>query len=1208
MDERWKKYKQSTEIESMRTKTMWSGSKTKQDSKEFVIEDGKFVFKKVIYTPTLKQMVTEVIANVLDLLNDTITLDIQFNKDGLIEITNTGNGIPVIPHPKFNDKYVPEICCTPHGGSNIDVDDGHVSAGTNGVGLKVVYTNSTKFDLLTSDTISRKLFHIYFTTENNVTTTHPYKIFSYDNISANLTGGFTKISFMPDYKHLDYPNFSEEDYKSIYNVILTQVYITKIYRPNLRIVYNNNIISIPAFICPRNVTDVDLYRATQYVYNQYISSKNVPFLFNVACRTNKHPNKIINFDIRVSASVNASGTAHSILIINGIYVNSSEILTLVQEFFKENLKSKVKKVSGNERAQTNNRLLLSYLNLIVIVDIPNKYVEPSSQIKDKISIKKEYMKLFELPDPNDDKIKKMLNTLWRAIKDCMENKVGKETKSKLKVNSDIHIKADKAGTSESMKCGIFIPEGKSPSTFVRNVLPNFTYYGIYILNGVISNALKKSKKVTVNETDTYIPKNTLLKDERVQKLWQVIGLEHDKHYGFDEQGETNYKRLNYGYICSCTDEDDDGVGHIFGLLTCYIETYWPELFKRKFLRRLITPIARVARKSNYTYVDEDNLIIEFYNRYDIDEWVNKPENKAKLSTGEYKLYYYKGLGTHQPEEHILVKKKFEDSIRYFSYTEQDKGLFDLFYGQSTANRKKELMTPIIVPSKTYFEWCATNKVIPAEYQFKVVIKTFQLITITRRQLRMIDGNNDVKTKILYTAKHKLKANRESLVNFMGSIAKMTSYHHGDISLYGACVTMARKYLGTNLIPLINPDGNYGDRIVKDSAASARYLYTSLNKITRLIFTDEDDELLQYEFEEKYLNPTFFVPIIPIILLNDNNQVGTGWNTKMFARDLASVINNIVLAIQGNAINTMPTSMHKYKGKIKYNSSNHECIVGVYEITGTHSLLITEIPLGKYANTYTLKLETMYAGESPIIKSIRNTSKEDKINIQITFYNSIEDMFEVSKWGDKYVKQLDPIEIKFNLYKLTKPILNLVTIDGFIKEYTSYEDIFNDWFIIRRDFYIKRIERQIIKMRAELCMYKNIYRFIDENAIEHMRGIDKEQQKEYLAVNGYNAIDTAKMRNTCHIYNNCDVNGYIFDKNVNSAVSYKYILDLKVSKMSSNFKNKTQQRIETLTKEIDELVNKKWNNFVGDSLWIDELKKLIPVLQQGLDTNWTFKKK
>ena len=102
------------------------------------------------------------------------------------------------------------------------------------------------------------------------------------------------------------------------------------------------------------------------------------------------------------------------------------------------------------------------------------------------------------------------------------------------------------------------------------------------------------------------------------------------------------------------------------------------------------------------------------------------------------------------------------------------------------------------------------------------------------------------------------------------------YHHGEASLNGAIVNMAQDFVGSNNINLLMPNGQFGTRLQggKDSA-SERYIFTRLNNVTRNIFKKEDDDILNYlDDDGQSVEPIYYVPIIPMVLVNGALGIGT----------------------------------------------------------------------------------------------------------------------------------------------------------------------------------------------------------------------------------------------------------------------------------------------------------------------------------------------
>lgn len=94
--------------------------------------------------------------------------------------------------------------------------------------------------------------------------------------------------------------------------------------------------------------------------------------------------------------------------------------------------------------------------------------------------------------------------------------------------------------------------------------------------------------------------------------------------------------------------------------------------------------------------------------------------------------------------------------------------------------------------------------------------------------------------------------------------------------------MAQDFVGSNNLNLLVPAGQFGTRLLggKD-AASARYIYTYLSKITRAIFKEADDHLLNYlDDDGQSIEPDYYLPILPFVLVNGSDGIGTGWSTNI----------------------------------------------------------------------------------------------------------------------------------------------------------------------------------------------------------------------------------------------------------------------------------------------------------------------------------------
>ena len=92
--------------------------------------------------------------------------------------------------------------------------------------------------------------------------------------------------------------------------------------------------------------------------------------------------------------------------------------------------------------------------------------------------------------------------------------------------------------------------------------------------------------------------------------------------------------------------------------------------------------------------------------------------------------------------------------------------------------------------------------------------------------------------------------------------------------------LAQDFVGSNNINVLEPNGQFGTRLAggKD-AASPRYIFTNISKLTRCIFHPDDDALLNYLHDDgQSIEPEWYLPILPMILVNGSEGIGTGEST------------------------------------------------------------------------------------------------------------------------------------------------------------------------------------------------------------------------------------------------------------------------------------------------------------------------------------------
>ena len=141
---------------------------------------------------------------------------------------------------------------------------------------------------------------------------------------------------------------------------------------------------------------------------------------------------------------------------------------------------------------------------------------------------------------------------------------------------------------------------------------------------------------------------------------------------------------------------------------------------------------------------------------------------------------------------------------------------------------------------------------------------------------------------------------------------------GEVSLQKAIIGMGQEYTGSNNIALLMPNGQFGSRLEggKDHS-SPRYIFTQLNPITKILFNEHDKYILNHlEDDGTKIEPEFYAPIIPTVLINGVEGIGTGFSSKILCYNPIDIMNYISCILQGKKTRPKLKPFYEgYKGKI-----------------------------------------------------------------------------------------------------------------------------------------------------------------------------------------------------------------------------------------------------------------------------------------------------
>ncbi|GJT70338.1 DNA topoisomerase 2 [Tanacetum coccineum] len=608
-------------------------------------------------------------------------------------------------------------------------------------------------------------------------------------------------------------------------------------------------------------------------------------------------------------------------------------------------------------------------------------------------------------------------------------------KRKWKINDPKLVDAHFAATAYSEDCTLILTQGDSAEAFARCGLSAVgqVYYGMFPLRCQLPNVKRKSLE-------------KLKKNTEIKNIKKILGLEDGKTY-------ENVKELRYGHLMIMADPDHAG-SHFKRLLINFLHSFWPSLLKvPNFMLDFIPPIVKAFNK-------ETNDVLLFYTMPEYEAWKEKLGNDAT----EYKIKYYKRLQACETKE---VAEYFADLD---NYTDEDDYAIEHSYltgaGAAIDSKEKHIRyRDFINKGLILFSRADNQRSIPS----------------------VVDGFKPDQRKILFCAFRKPVIEEIGVSDLSGYVYAHSAYHHGEASLVGTIIGMAQNYVGSNNINLLQPIGLFGTRQMggKDHA-SGRYLFTQLSPITRYIFHKADELLLNYLNDNgQSIEPAWFIPIVPMVLVNGSEGTGTGWSSFVPNYNPRDIIANLIRLLNGKAMVRMDPWYKCFNGAILKTEDTRYITEGlIEEINSKSALRITELPVRRWTREYKEFLKAARQGgehKTPFIKAY-TTHHDHTIEILMT-----EDQMTTAR-QEGFVK-------KFKLTtELSTSDMHLFDAKGVLKKYDTPEQILKEFFDLRLEFYEKRRNAELHELKMAVLLLENKVRFIHQI---HNGKITPRQQTDVL---------------------------------------------------------------------------------------------------------------
>jgi DNA topoisomerase-2 len=1054
------------------------GSVENVDSSMWVYDEQqkKIVYKTIEYIPGLYKLFDEGIVNCRDhvirmiqspLLDKKFvsSIEIQVQDDGTIIMENDGNGIDVAKHPEY-DLWIPEMIFGHlRTSTNYNKEEKKIVGGKNGFGFKLVLIWSTYGKIETIDHV-RGLKYVQEFKDNLNEICEP-------TITKVKSGKpYTKITFKPDYNRFNSPTGITSDMfallkKRTFDVAAVTDHSIK----KIKVKFNDEFAPIKNF--------------QQYI-DMYIGAKD-----KGGVRVYENPDE--RWEYAVGLSPNHEFM--SVSFINGIctfkggkHVDHiiSQVTRKLQEYIEKKKKVKVNLTSIKEQ-----------LILFLRCDVENPAFD--SQTKDYLNTP--YSKFGSICNVSDgfiEKVAKMgVMDLACSITEAKESKVaakktdGSKTKSIRGINN--FIDANFSGTEKSNQCILILCEGLSALSGIVSGLSSDdrNIIGIYPLKGKLLNVRGETiGKISANK--------------EITDLKKILGLENGKNYETMKDVE---KYLRYGKIMILCDQDMDG-SHIKGLCINLFHSEWSSLIKIPgFLSFMNTPILR-AKKHSETHM--------FYNDGEYNQWKEQLNNDIH----GWNIKYFKGLGTSTSKEfkEYFANKKVVDFV--YNGPNSDDTIDKIFNKKRTDDRKTWLEA---YDKNLYLD--TTRQNVQYEEFINNELIHFSTYDCARSIPNMVDGLKISLRKILYSAFKRKLTSEIKVAQFSGYVSEHSAYHHGEASLNGAIVNMAQDYVGSNNINLLLPNGQFGTRLQGgDDSASERYIFTQLNPLTRYIFPELDDHVLNYlDDDGTMVEPEYYVPIIPFSLINGISGIGTGFSCNIpafnpmdFVKYLKQKLYTFISPQYSNIENMQNYEFTPYyegfKGTINKIEEYKYLIKGCYEKLDNDRIRIVELPVGTWTMPYIAFLESLMDStdkngkkQIPSIKDFTSLSTEVSVDITIVFPKGRLDELI----SHKDALGIDGLE---KLLKLTTSIstsnMHMFDANRRLHKYKNVQEIIEQFYLVRIELYETRKAFMVDQLQHKLIKLSNKAKYIEEtlHGRVDLRKKRADQVEELMKHNNFDKID------------------------------------------------------------------------------------------------------
>ncbi|CAH2302238.1 DNA topoisomerase 2-alpha [Pelobates cultripes] len=1140
-------YQKKTQLEHILLRPdTYIGSVEPVTQQMWVFDEGEgLVCRDITFVPGLYKIFDEILVNAADnkqrdskMSCIKITIDPENNK---ISVWNNGKGIPVVEH-KVEKVYVPALIFGQLlTSSNYDDDQKKVTGGRNGYGAKLCNIFSTKFTVETACKEYKKVFKQSWS--DNMSKAGESKIKAFDGED------YTCITFQPDLSKFKMEILD----KDIVALMSRRAYDVAGSSKGVKVFLNGNRLPVSGFR-----SYVDMYTKDK------LDETGNPL---------KILHEVVNDRWEVCLSMSEKGF-QQISFVNSIattkggrhvdYV-ADQIVTKLIEVVKKKNKGGI----SVKPFQIKNHMWIFVNALIENPTFDSQTKEnmtlQSKSFGSKCTLSEKFFKAAS----SCGIVESILNWVKFKAQTMLNKKCSAVKHTKIKGVPKLDD-ANDAGSKHSLACTLILTEGDSAKTLAVSGLGvvGRDRYGVFPLRGKLLNVREASHK-------------QIMENAEINNVIKIMGLQYKKNY----EDMESLKTLRYGKIMIMTDQDQDG-SHIKGLLINFIHHNWPSLLKHQFLEEFITPIIKVTKNKQE---------LSFYSIPEFEDWKNNTDGHKS-----WKIKYYKGLGTSTSKE---AKEYFAEMERHripFKYDgPRDDAAITLAFSRKKVEDRKEWLTNFMQDRRE-----RRLHGLPEEFLYGKSTKHLTYNDFINKELilfsnsdnersipSLVDGLKPGQRKVLFTCFKRNDKREVKVAQLAGSVAEMSAYHHGETSLMMTIINLAQNFVGSNNINLLQPIGQFGTRLHggKD-AASPRYIFTMLSTLARLLFPPMDDSVLKFIYDDNQkVEPEWYIPIIPTVLVNGAEGIGTGWSCRIPNYDVREIVNNIRRMLEGEEPQPMLPSYKNFKGLIQEVGQNQFILNGEISVLDSTTIEISELPIRTWTQNY----------KEAVLEPMLNGS--DKTPPLITDYKEYHTDTTV-----RFVVKMTPEKLAeaeaaglHKVFKLQNPLTcnSMVLFDhvGCLRKYETVMDILKEFYELRLRYYGLRKDWLVGMLTAEASKLTNQARFILEK-IEGKIVIENKPKKELIQIliqRGYDSDPVKAWKAT----QEKEQTGELIEENEeentdekSSGPDFNYLLNMPLWFLTKEKKDELCKQRDTKVTELQNLKKKS-----PPDLWKDDLAAFVEEL-------------